>query len=113
LAGAESILKPGGRLAVVTFHSLEDRIAKTFFSTRSGRGQAASRRLPGEPDAVEATFTLPKGQPVVPSESEIKENPRARSAKLRFGIRRAAPAWPLDETLMRLTALPKHDVKGR
>jgi len=113
LAGAESILKPGGRLAVVTFHSLEDRIAKTFFSTRSGRGQAASRRLPGEPDAVEATFTLPKGQPVVPSESEIKENPRARSAKLRFGIRRAAPAWPLDETLMRLIALPKHDVKGR
>jgi 16S rRNA (cytosine1402-N4)-methyltransferase len=113
LVGAESILKPGGKLAVVTFHSLEDRIAKTFFATRSGRGQAASRRLPGEPDVLEATFTLPKGQPVVPSEREIKANPRSRSAKLRFGVRREAAARPLDEALMRLVALPKRDVKGR
>jgi 16S rRNA (cytosine1402-N4)-methyltransferase len=113
LAGAESILKPGGRLAAVTFHSLEDRIAKTFFATRSGRGQAASRRLPGEPKALEATFSSPKGQPILPSESEIKGNPRARSAKLRFGIRLEAAARPLDETLMRLVTLPKHDAKGR
>jgi 16S rRNA (cytosine1402-N4)-methyltransferase len=113
LAGAERVLKPGGRLAVVTFHSLEDRIAKTFFATRSGRGQAASRRLPGEPEALEATFTLPKGQPVLPSESEIKNNSRARSAKLRFGIRREAEARPLDKALMKLFALPKYDVKGR
>jgi 16S rRNA (cytosine1402-N4)-methyltransferase len=112
LVGAERILKPGGRLAVVTFHSLEDRIAKTFFTVRSGRGQAASRQLPGEPERPDATFTLLKGQPVVPSESEIKLNPRARSAKLRFGIRREAMARPLDAALSKLILLPKHDVKG-
>ncbi len=113
LAGAEQILKPGGRLAVVTFHSLEDRIAKTFFAARSGRGQAASRRLPGEPKELEPTFSVPKGQPIVPSEEETKRNPRARSAKLRFGTRSAAATRPLDATLMKLVALPQHDPKGR
>jgi 16S rRNA (cytosine1402-N4)-methyltransferase len=113
LVGAEWILKSGGKLAVVTFHSLEDRIAKVFFTTRSGRGQAVSRRLPGEPEALETTFVMPKGQPVVPSEDEIKHNPRARSAKLRFGVRTNAPARPLDEALSKLIRLPQHEVKGR
>jgi 16S rRNA (cytosine1402-N4)-methyltransferase len=113
LVAAESILKPGGKLAVVTFHSLEDRIAKTFFTTRSGRGQAASRRLPGEPEAPEATFSVPKGQPVVASEEEIKRNPRARSAKLRFGIRSMAAPRGLDAALSKLILLPQQDAKGR
>lgn len=113
LVAAESILRPGGRLAVVTFHSLEDRIVKTFFTTRSGRGQAASRRLPGEPEAQQATFSLPKGQPVAPSQDEIKQNPRARSAKLRFGIRSEAASRLLDEALIKLIRLPQQDAKGR
>jgi 16S rRNA (cytosine1402-N4)-methyltransferase len=113
LVAAESILKPGGRLAVVTFHSLEDRIAKTFFTSRSGRGEAVSRRLPGEPEAIAATFSVPKGQPITPSPEEIAGNPRARSAKLRFGIRGEAPARPLDAALEKLILLPRHDVKGR
>jgi len=113
LVAAESILKPGGRLAVVTFHSLEDRIAKTFFASRSGRGEAASRRLPGEPEAVAPTFTVPKGQPIVPSVRETEQNPRARSAKLRFGIRTQNPARPMDEALSKLIMVPQSSARGR
>jgi 16S rRNA (cytosine1402-N4)-methyltransferase len=113
LVAAESILKPGGRLAVVTFHSLEDRIAKTFFATRSGRGEAASRRLPGEPQASLPTFTIEKGQPVAPSDEEVGRNPRARSAKLRFGVRTVAPPRVLDEALSKLMFIPQTRAKGR
>ena len=92
LAGAEELLEPGGRLAVVTFHSLEDRIVKQFFAQRSGRGQARSRLLPGEPVPPAPTFELLGPQPVAPGEAEIAANPRARSAKLRAAIRTGAPA---------------------
>ena len=91
LAAAERLLKPGGRLAAVTFHSLEDRIVKQFFVSRSGRGRAASRRLPGEPAEAQPTFEAPRRQPVEPSEAEALANPRSRSAKLRFGVRTGAP----------------------
>ena len=91
LEGAEEILPPGGRLAVVTFHSLEDRIVKQFFAGRSGRGQARSRLLPGEAPLPEPTFKLSGPQPVAPGDAEIAANPRARSAKLRAAIRTAAP----------------------
>lgn len=87
LAAAERILRPGGRLAVVAFHSLEDRIVKQFLASRSGRGVAASRLLPGEPKPPASTFAVPRGQPVEPTAAEIEANPRARSARLRFGIR--------------------------
>ena len=87
LCAAELLLKPGGRLVVVTFHSLEDRIVKQFFASRSGRGRAASRRLPGEPVEAEPTFEVPRGQPIEASEAETSANPRSRSAKLRFGVR--------------------------
>jgi 16S rRNA (cytosine1402-N4)-methyltransferase len=72
---------------VVTFHSLEDRIAKQFLASRTGRGRAASRLLPGEPAPPASTFQSFPGQPVTPSASEIAANPRARSAKLRFAER--------------------------
>jgi len=92
LAAAERILRPGGRLAVVTFHSLEDRIVKQFLASRSGRGQAPSRLLPGESPPPAPTFAVPRGQPVEPAAAEMKANPRARSARLRFGIRLDAKA---------------------
>ncbi len=106
LRAAERLLKPGGRLAVVTFHSLEDRIVKQFLAARSGRGRAASRRLPGEPALAEPTFEVPRGQPIEPSEAEARSNPRSRSAKLRFGVRTSAPARGRDEGIEALARLP-------
>ena len=106
LFAAELLLKPGGRLVVVTFHSLEDRIIKQFFAARSGRGRAASRRLPGEPVEAEPTFDVPRGQPIEASEAETHANPRSRSAKLRFGIRTSAPPRGRDEAIEVLARLP-------
>ena len=92
IEAAERHLAPGGMLAVVTFHSLEDRIVKRFFQGRSGRADAGSRHLPGEIDRPAPTFVSTGRQPVVPGGEEIAANPRARSAKLRFGRRTEAPA---------------------
>jgi 16S rRNA (cytosine1402-N4)-methyltransferase len=106
LCAAERLLKPRGRLAVVTFHSLEDRIAKQFLADRSGRGRAASRRLPGEPAEAEPTFEVPRGQPIEPSEAEARSNPRSRSAKLRFAARTGAAPRGRDEGIEALARLP-------
>jgi 16S rRNA (cytosine1402-N4)-methyltransferase len=111
LVASEAVLVPGGRLVVVTFHSLEDRIVKQFFARRSGRGQAAGRRLPGERPAEAPTFTVPRGQPIAPSEAELSANPRARSAKLRFATRSAAPARGADDELMALVPSSRHIVR--
>jgi 16S rRNA (cytosine1402-N4)-methyltransferase len=92
LAAAERALKPGGRLAVVTFHSLEDRIVKRFFRERSGGTPAGSRHRPVLVDPKEPTFER-IAKPVSPAERELAANPRSRSARLRSGIRTAAPAW--------------------
>jgi 16S rRNA (cytosine1402-N4)-methyltransferase len=106
LGAAERLIKPGGRLAAVTFHSLEDRIVKQFFASRSGGGRAASRRLPGEPPEAEPTFELPRGQPIEPSEAEARANPRSRSAKLRFAVRTGAPPRAPDDAIKALAELP-------
>jgi 16S rRNA (cytosine1402-N4)-methyltransferase len=106
LHAAERVLAPGGQLVVVTFHSLEDRIVKQFMARHSGRGQAASRLLPGEPALAAPTFLAPAGQPVLPDEAERAANPRARSAKMRFGERTAAPARGADPDVETLTRLP-------
>lgn len=112
LIGAEAALRAGGRLAVVTFHSLEDRIVKQFLAERAGRGETGSRRLPGEPAPTPSTFFCAGGQPISPSRGEIDVNPRARSAKLRFATRTAAPAQPLSDRLGRLARLPEKN-KGK
>ncbi len=97
LAGAETILPKGGRLVVVTFHSLEDRIVKRFFAERSGRQARPSRYLPDAPAGPQASFEVPRGQPVTPQAEEIASNPRARSARLRFGVRTANSPIALNE----------------
>ncbi len=97
LFAAERALKPGGRLVVVTFHSLEDRIVKKFFSDRAGKA-SGSRHLPIAHERA-ATFE-PVGKSMVSaSEEEAQANPRARSAKLRAGQRTTAPAESEDMSL--------------
>ncbi|WP_442756916.1 16S rRNA (cytosine(1402)-N(4))-methyltransferase RsmH [Methylocystis sp. JAN1] len=112
LAAAERVLAEGGRLVVVTFHSLEDRIVKQFLSERCGRGETGSRRLPGEPAPPPMSFICEGRQPIAPSRKETAENPRARSAKLRHATRTAAPSFPLGDKLTRLARLPARD-KGK
>ncbi len=92
LQAAERALKPGGRLAVVTFHSLEDRIVKRFFRSRSGGTPAGSRHRPALRDPHEPTFER-VAKPVSPTERELAANPRARSARLRSAVRTSAAAW--------------------
>jgi 16S rRNA (cytosine1402-N4)-methyltransferase len=95
LAAAERVLKPGGRLVVVSFHSLEDRIVKTFLNARAGT-RAGSRHLP-EVAARPASFTILTKRPIGPDEAETAANPRARSAKLRAAERTGAPADGADQ----------------
>jgi len=93
LAGAEALLAPGGRLAVVSFHSLEDRVVKEFLRERSGGGPRPSRHLPDLPVSThKPTFTLITRGTVKPGAAETRSNPRARSARLRWAVRTDAPA---------------------
>jgi 16S rRNA (cytosine1402-N4)-methyltransferase len=94
LQAAESVLKPGGRLAVVSFHSLEDRIVKDFFNAR-GKTGGGSRHLPEVKQAAPSFKVLTK-RPIAPSDQEVAANPRARSAKLRAAERTDAPAHAAD-----------------
>lgn len=94
LHAAERMLGEGGRLVVVTFHSLEDRIVKRFFAARAGKLPSGSRHLPEMARGPEPSFDLPFKGHVGASDEEAARNPRARSAKLRAGIRTAAPPMP-------------------
>ena len=91
LAAAATLLGEGGRLAAVSFHSLEDRRIKTFFQERSGAGPAPSRHLPMAAAGDATIFTVPEKRGRTPGDAEVRMNPRARSARLRWGIRTAAP----------------------
>ncbi|WP_135080202.1 16S rRNA (cytosine(1402)-N(4))-methyltransferase RsmH [Terasakiella sp. SH-1] len=94
LAAAEELLLPGGRLVVVTFHSLEDRIVKQFFKQRSGGNARTNRYMPdGGDQGPQATFKIINRKPIAPSDEECRENPRARSSKLRAGLRTDVEKW--------------------
>jgi 16S rRNA (cytosine1402-N4)-methyltransferase len=101
LDAAERLLRPGGRLAVVSFHSTEDRRVKRFLRDRSGGAPSGSRHLPGAVAARAPSFARP-ARAVRPSATEIAANPRARSATLRAAIRTAAPAWASPSPLPRM-----------
>ena len=92
LAAAERVLRPGGRLAVVSFHSLEDRIVKRFLRERSGATPAGSRHRPDLNDAPAPSFEA-VAKPVRADEAEIARNPRSRSATLRIARRTSASPW--------------------
>ena len=94
LAAAEQLLAPGGRLAVVSFHSLEDRRVKEFLRRRSDMAPRASRHRPAETGSSPPSFTLLTRRAVKPSAAEVAHNPRARAARLRAAARTAAPPWP-------------------
>lgn len=93
LEAAEKLLKPGGRLAVVTFHSLEDRIVKNFLRERSGQKSGGSRHLPEVQEIRKAPSFQKPAKAVRPAKAEQATNPRARSATLRSAIRTPAPVW--------------------
>lgn len=103
LFAAERVLKPGGRLAVVTFHSLEDRIVKRFFADRAGSG-GGSRHMP---EVLIQPATFEKSAKALPaSDEEAARNPRARSAKLRSGVRTTAPSRAADYSIFGFPKLP-------
>ena len=92
LSGAERLLSEHGRLAVVSFHSLEDRIVKTFIRDRSGRSPNPSRHRPATNDGRKtATFEMVNARAITPAKREVRNNPRARSARLRVAERTAIP----------------------
>ncbi len=101
LCAAEHLLRPGGRLVIVTFHSLEDRIVKSFFRRRAGEVKGGSRYAPEiKNDGPEASFTLPRRNVTKPSKVEVEENARSRSAKLRLAVRTAAAPFEADDRLL-------------
>lgn len=107
LAAAERILKPGGRLVVVSFHSLEDRIVKRFLASRCGKTARTSRHLPEQSIKSELpSFRFVNLRPLTPSQGELVLNPRSRSARLRAAIRTDAPPHAIDEDALGLDQPP-------
>jgi 16S rRNA (cytosine1402-N4)-methyltransferase len=93
LSAAERALKPGGRLVVVSFHSLEDRMVKHFIAARADAQGRGSRHFPDAPPTRAPSFLLERKRATAPSDEETAANPRARSASLRWAVRTEAPAW--------------------
>ncbi|MFT6076393.1 MAG: 16S rRNA (cytosine1402-N4)-methyltransferase [Yoonia sp.] len=108
LMAAERALRPGGQLAVVTFHSVEDRMVKRFLQARSGNNANANRFAP-ETEQVTPAFRIEKRKAIGPDEQELAENPRSRSAKLRVAFRTDAPAQDIDPADL---GMPMKKTKG-
>lgn len=112
LVAAERALRPGGRLAVVTFHSLEDRIVKRFMKERSGDLPGGSRHRPLAAAGPPPSFTK-VAKPLSASDGELARNPRARSARLRSAVRTDAPAWDQQPAVQSATLSPRKTSGGR
>ena len=112
LMAAERALRPGGKLAVVSFHSIEDRMVKRFFQLRTGSSGNVNRYAPVQ-EAEAAAFTQPTKKGIGPDEQELEENPRSRSARLRVGIRTATPAEEIDRAAMGMPGAEKPKGKRR
>ena len=110
LAAAESLLIEGGRLVVVSFHSLEDRVVKRFIAERAGQTGQVSRHRPEIIDESVPSLRLVGRQVRRPRAHEIETNPRARSAKLRVAERTGAPFWPGDLAPDKLETLGVPDI---
>ena len=108
LMAAERALKPGGQLAVVTFHSVEDRMVKRFLQARSGNTANANRYAP-ETQQITPAWRIEKRKAIGPDETELAQNPRSRSAKLRVAIRTDAPAQDIDPAAL---GMPMKKNKG-
>ena len=93
LSAAEDVIRPGGRIVVVSFHSLEDRIVKHFLRERSGNAGGGSRHAPEAQRGAAPSFELIARRSIEPTDEETAINPRARSSRLRYAIRTDAPAW--------------------
>jgi 16S rRNA (cytosine1402-N4)-methyltransferase len=113
LAAAERILRPGGVLAVVTFHSTEDRIVTNFFAERKGRRKKPSRHMPEAPAGPPPSFEPLTRKAIEPDEAEIGVNPRARSARLRAGKRLEAEPIPIDVQTLGLPSLQAATIRNR
>ncbi len=110
LSAAEEILGHGGHIAIVSFHSLEDRIVKKFLRQRCGKIPQGSRHMPPGADAENApSFVEIRHKAQRPGDDEVELNPRARSARLRAARRTDAPAWPIDAGFM---TFPRYSVEG-
>ncbi len=110
LAAAERALKPGGKLAVVTFHSIEDRMVKRFLQHRSGSAGQGSRHAPVQ-EAPAPGFELVTRRAITADPEELARNPRARSAKLRVARRTENPPVPVDSADLGMPKLPTKDIK--
>lgn len=111
LEAAERALKPGGELAVVTFHSLEDRVVKKFIASRAGRTGGGNRYAP-ETAQDAPTFEIVNRKAIIADQDELARNPRARSAKLRIARRTDAPARASDRTGLGLPKLAGKELKS-
>jgi len=99
LNASQAALKPGGVLAVVSFHSLEDRIVKQFIKQQSGRSPNPNKYMPQLAEPQKALFSITSAKPTLPSDAEITTNPRARSAKLRVAYRTDEPLQPVAQAV--------------
>ena len=106
LAAAEELIAPGGRLAVVSFHSLEDRIVKRFFAERTGRTGRGSRHMPEQVQTAPSFREVFRGARE-PGEAEIEANPRSRSARLRVGERTEADPFALNTKPLGVPTIPE------
>jgi 16S rRNA (cytosine1402-N4)-methyltransferase len=113
LEAAEHVLRPSGRIVVVTFHSLEDRIVKSFLSERAGGKGKPSRHLPDVSVLKAPSFALLNRKAIAPDEAEVAANPRARSARLRAAKRLEAAAWPVDARALGVPNLHAGTIRHR